>query len=242
MKSTSLLTVALSLISAIGLAQSSTSQFPQPSQSPPFSQHHASTVQEGVLRGTADGIRAAGEFNYNTATAALILEEARKAAYANEMRHAETFWNKKTLYDAQIAARKHRRSVLTPVIPHNESPAPAAAAAPAPAASPVSLKAPAPFADPSQPGFVWPQAFNHPAFAASRQRLAGYFAQRSPADSGPQSVNYLRILNTTAEMRSTLSDLIREMPPMFYTDARQFLDRAALEASLPVQLKVAIAR
>lgn len=242
MKSTTLLTVAVSLISAVALAQSSTSQFPPPSQSPPFSQHHASTVQEGILRGMADRIRAAGEFNYNTATAALILQEARKAAYENEMRHAETFWNKKNLYDAQIAARKQRRAVLTPVLRPAESPAPAAALAPVPAVSPVSFKARPPFADPSQPGFVWPQALNHPAFAASRERLAGYFAQRSPANSGPQSVNYLRILNTTAEMRTTLGDLIREMPPMFYTDARQFLERAAQEASLPMQVKVAAVR
>lgn len=239
MKSNSLLTVVLSLISAVAMAQSSTSQFPQPSQSPPFAQHHASTLQEGVLRGSADRIRAMGEFNYNTATAALIFEEARKANYENEMRHAETFWNKKNLYDAQIAARKQRRAVLTPVARPDDSPAPAAAA---PAASPVSLKVRTPFADPSQPGFVWPQAFNHPAFAASRERLAGYFAERSPANSGPQSINYLRISNTTAEMRSTLSDLVREMPPMFYTDARQFLDRAAQEASLPMQVKVASAR
>lgn len=234
MKSSHLSLVAVSLISSVALAQSPTSQFPQPAQSPPFSQHHASTIHEGVLRGTADGVRAVGEANYNTATAALILEEARKAGYANEMLHAETFWNKKNYYDAQIAARKQRRTVLTPVAKPE--------AAPATGVAPVSLKIQAPFADPGQPGFVWPQAFNHPAFASSRGRLAALFAQRSPADSGPQSPSYLRIQNTTAEMRSTLSDLIREMPPMSYTEARQFLDRAAYEASLPVQLKVAAVR
>jgi hypothetical protein len=217
------LLVAVGLLStAVAEAQESGSTFPQPSQSPPLSYRHASTLQEGVLRGRADVIRAAGEFNYNTAAAALIFEEARKANYANELRHAETFWAKRSLYDTQMAARKLKRTHVTK-----------------PAVEPVAHHVPQPFIDPSQPGFVWPAAFDHPVFAGSRERLAVLFAQRSPADSGPQSTSYLRIQNTTVEMRSLLRDLIREMPPMVYVEARQFLDRAAYEAGQPVQIKVA---
>jgi hypothetical protein len=189
-----------------------------------LSYHHASTFHEGFLRGTADTIRAAGEFNYNTATAALIFEEARKANYANELRHAETFWAKKSLYDTQIAARKNRRLNHAAEKPQTEQ---------------VGLRIPVPFVVPSQPGFVWPSAFNHPAFAETRGKLADLFAQRSVVNSGPQSAAALRIQNTVAEMRLLLTDLVREVPPMAYTEAKQFLDRAAYEATLPVQDKVA---
>ncbi len=227
MKASHLMLVACSLFAPLSQAQQTGSTFPQPVQSPPLVQDHASTVQEGFLRGSADGVRAVGEYNYNTATAALIFEEARKAAYGNEMRHAETFWNKKNYYDTQISNRKQRRS-----------PVPTEGTL-KPQAAPVALRTPVPFADPGQPGFVWPAAFNHPAFAASRERLAFLFAERSPTNSGAQSASYVQIQNVTGEMRSTLTDLVRTLPPMASVEARHFLDRAAYEASLPVAIKVA---
>src|SRR5688572_22080895 len=98
MKAPSLTLVAISLLFTSishGQEPSSSSKFPQPSQSPPLVQHHASTAFEGELRGRADAIRALGDYNYNTAAGALIFEEARKANYANELLHAETFWAKR---------------------------------------------------------------------------------------------------------------------------------------------------
>jgi hypothetical protein len=227
MKAPRLTLVAIGLLYttiSYGQEPSSASQFPQASQSPPLVQHHASTAFEGELRGRADGIRAMGEYNYNTATSALIFEEARKANYTNELRHAETFWAKRSLYDTQIATRKNRRLLHTQAKPEAE---------------PIGLRVQPPFVAPSQPGFVWPAALNHPAFDATRGKLAVLFSQRSLANNGPQSESYVRIQNTTAEMRLLLTDLVREFPPMASVEARQFLDRVAYEAGLPVQEKVA---
>jgi hypothetical protein len=201
------------------------STFPQPAQSPPIAYRHASTLQEGIRRGAADMIRAAGEYNYNTAAAALIFEEARKANFGNRLYYAETYWAKKSLYEQQLATRKTRRLEATIAKP---------------AVEPVKLRLPLAPIDPGQPGFVWPAAFEHPAFAASRQRVTALFAERTPDNSGPGSQSYLRIVNTTAEMKSLLSDLIREMPPMAYVEARGFLDRLAHEAGQPAVLKVAV--
>jgi hypothetical protein len=164
---------------------------------------------------------------YNGAAAALIWEEARKAAYANEFRHAETFWAKKLLHKSQVAALK-ARPTLVPVEPIAK-----------PVLEPVAVRLPKLTIDPSQPGFVWPLAFNHPSFNAPREQITALFAQRSPANSGLQSPNYLLILNKTVEMKSLLSDLVRELPSMSYVEARQFLDSLAYSASQPVPLKVA---
>jgi hypothetical protein len=224
MKATHLLVLAFVSSATIAQGQQSASQFPQPSQSPPLVQHHASTIHEGVLRGTADGLRAVGEFNYNTAAAALIFEEARKAAYANEIRHAETFWAKKSLWETQMAARKHRHPIQVHEKPQTEQ---------------VGARVAPPFVVPSQQGFIWPAGLNHPAFEGSREKLAALFAERTLANSGAQSPSSIRIQNTVAEMRLVLSGLIRDLPPMAYVEARQFLDRAAYEANLPVQEKVA---
>jgi hypothetical protein len=231
MKASHLLLVAFGLLPTMIQAQGPTSgtQFPQPSQSPPFSQRHASTAFEGELRGKADVIRAMGEFNYNTATSALIFEEARKANYANELRHAETFWAKRNLHASQTATPKIQRPV----------PATKPEVAPVAHAAQAGFRTPATFIAPGHPHFVWPTGLNHPAFDSFRNKLAQHFSQRTLINSGSGSASFFRIQGTTGEMRLVLSSLIRELPPMAYLEARQFLDQADYQASLRIEDKVA---
>jgi hypothetical protein len=165
--------------------------------------------------------------NYNHGAAAIMFEEARKAYFANKLRYAETYWAKKHLHKSQVASLKSRP------IPVPE-PAPAQAEL-----KPVKARLPQLPIDVSQPGFVWPAAFGHPTFTASREKMTVLFAQRAPGNSGVGSENFVRIQNTTAEMRSLLSDLVRDMPPMAYLEGKQFLDRIAYEAAQPVTFKVA---
>jgi hypothetical protein len=222
------MSIVASMLAVSAYAQEG-SKFPQPAQSPPISYHHASTLQEGLFRGTADGIRALGEFNYNTAAAALIGEEARKSAYANELRHAETFWAKRQLWESQVSTKRKYGPVPTGTLKAAAEPV-AARVAPAPAA-----------VDPSQAGVIWPAAFEHPALAPSRDKLAELFSQRTPVNSGASSINYRLIYLTVTDLRSTLSDVVRELPPMAYVEARRFLDQAVYEASLPVKAELAAA-
>jgi hypothetical protein len=235
---TLLVTLIALTSSAVHAAEPSHSTFPQPAQSPPLVQDHASTLHEGFFRGIADGIRASGEFNYNTAAASLILEEARKAAYANEFRHAETFWAKRALWESQMAARKGRPLAIPQSGPSIQ-PTPAVQPATQPTAQPVATQVAVPAIDPGQPGFAFPYALNHPIFAAGREKLAALFASRSPLDSGPSSASYIRITNVTAEMRSSLSEMVRELPPMAYLEGRKFLDQVDYSAAQVVQIKVA---
>lgn len=220
------LIVASMLAANVRAQEGSQYQYPKPAESPPLAYHHASTVHEGLFRGTADGIRALGEFNYNTAVAALIAQEARKSALANDLRHVETFWAKRQIWEAQVST-KRKHNVPTETLKAVAEPV---AARIAPALTPV---------DPGQAGFVWPAAFEHPAFAASRDKLALLFSQRTPANSGATSDNYRLIHLTVTDLRSTVSDLVRELPPMAYVEARRFLDRAVYEASLPVKGELA---
>jgi hypothetical protein len=109
-----------------------------------------------------------------------------------------------------------------------------------PEAAPVSLRLPELPIDPSQPGFIWPSAFDHPAFANARGRMTDLFAQRTPANSGVGSESAVRIRNTATEMRTLLSDLVRVLPPMAHVEARKFLERVVFSASQPVVVKVAL--
>ena len=68
---------------------SGSGSFPPPAQGGVQTYRHASTAAEGALRGWADLYRAQGEYNYNTASAALIFEHARRANFDNRLRYAE---------------------------------------------------------------------------------------------------------------------------------------------------------
>ena len=200
--------------------------YPPPAQGGVQSYRHASTLQEGILRGRADLIRGWGEYNYNTASAALIFEDAKKANYENQLRHAETFWAKKALYESIQAAKKAERTKLRE---HRLETRNLPAAFPVPQAS----------IDPSQPGFVWPQALLRPEFAYARGQLVSLFAQRTPSNSGASSQNYWLIRNATLQMRNGLADIVREIPGGQYAEALQFIQLVGNEARQPVQIKVA---
>lgn len=81
-------------------------EFPRPAQGQFRSYHHASTAQEGQLRGQADMVRAQGERVYNAAAAAYLREQARQINIRNELSHAEAFWAKRRIHDAYLAAEK----------------------------------------------------------------------------------------------------------------------------------------
>jgi hypothetical protein len=54
--------------------------------------HHASTFEEGVLRGYADLIRSRGAYNLTTSLARIKNEEARRLALENKVNATETFF------------------------------------------------------------------------------------------------------------------------------------------------------
>jgi hypothetical protein len=211
----SLMFVALSLAS-MAQAQQTTS-FPPPAQGGLQAQHHASTLQEGILRGYGDLYRGVGEYNYNTAAAALIFESAKKANYENQLKHAETFWAKRALHASYQAALRP-----TPVRPKVESKAAIQAA----------LQRSAPF-DLTQPG-AWPLVLRRPEFEPSRNKLIALFKERTPQNSGAASDNFSQIRDSLQQVRAGLSELVKEVPPSDFVDARQFLDRVAVEAARPV--------
>ena len=54
--------------------------------------HHASTYEEGVLRGAADLVRARGEFNLNSSAAAINYQEAYRRHLLNKQLKVDTFF------------------------------------------------------------------------------------------------------------------------------------------------------
>lgn len=60
-------------------------------------QHHASTVEEGVLRGTGALLRGAGEAEYLRSLALINREHARRLYIENRQQAAETYFNLKRI-------------------------------------------------------------------------------------------------------------------------------------------------
>jgi hypothetical protein len=224
-----LVVLAIGMVPASLLADDapsgSLSSAPPPAQGGVQSYRHASTAAEGFLRGWADVYRAQGEYNYNTAAASLIFEQARRAHLDNKLHYAEVFWAKKQLYASNQAELKRLQ------LQNSIEAQPAAQVA----AVPVVVQ----LVDPSQPGFAWPQAFNRPELIRSREQLAVLFSQRTQLDSGRGSENHWLIRNATLAARATLAHMVKELPPPEYIEAKQFLDRVMFTAEQPAEAKVA---
>ena len=194
---------------------------PAPIASPPVAIDHASTVAEGFLRGEADTVRAAGEFNYNTAAAAVMVQEARSRFYENEVSKTEAYFQKRRLNEAYRAAKRSPRPDKTLMARVSQIRTPKRLEA-------AQLNGPLGAID-------WSAALEAPEFADCRKQLDRLFAERAPSDSGLKSENYRQIQKAAREMGKLLSSKFRQMEQMEFLVARKFLDSLAYEARFKVE-------
>jgi hypothetical protein len=190
--------------------------------------YHSSTAAEGFLRGRAEVIRAAGEFNYTTSLALINIEEARSRYIDNRAKWTETYFAmRKTNQGYREAERGYRptQEVLNRISQE---------------ASPDRLT-PSQL-DPSLRTIFWPALLSGGDFDSLRTQLDQLFSVQRPNNSGLGTENFREIAALTAEMQTLLDSKLNQLHPDEYLAARRFISSLAYEARFPAGQQAVVTR
>jgi len=208
----------------VALAQSDPGfRHPQrPICSPPVWMHHASTYEEGVLRGWADFRRALGEFRYNSSLAAINHQEAVRLALQNDKQHAEDYFQKKALNKAarfgdQTSRRTQEQLTRT-----------AKERLPDRLSSHEYHR--------SLGKLVWPAVFQGAEFAAERAAINQAISERTVENSGKGTANYEVIKSSVDRLDAKLKVQVDRLSTTESIAARKFLKSLAHEARFPLSV------
>jgi hypothetical protein len=191
--------------------------------------YHASTLEEGLLRGhaaLAEGLRRASYYN---SLAAINAQEAYARYIQNRQKATETYF---TMRQTNRAARE------------------AAAPQPLSHAQYVALAkklAPAELSegqyDRTFGRLAWPAALLSDEFAAEREALDRAFRGRSPGEAGASPAFTREVKQVAAAMQGKLKNNIDEMGAGQYATAKNFLASLSYEAEQPLVVRsLAVAR
>ena len=161
--------------------------------------HHASTAGEGHLRGAADFVRAAGEFNYNESLAKINREQARALHLQNQLLKAKTFFDKRQLNREALAAERGPR------------PTPEQLRALARAAAPKRLS-PLEF-EPLTGAIHWPSILLSDEFASERELVAQVMESRDMTNNGVGSETFAVVSEMSGRMQAVLLANIDTISP-----------------------------
>jgi hypothetical protein len=184
--------------------------------------YHASTFEEGVLRGAADLTRATGEANYYHSLAAVNYQEAAARAIVNREQAVATYFR---VRDLNRTARQASR-------PKPLSTEQYAALAKKQAPSRLSALE----YDRASGRLAWPTALLADDFAAERTLLDDVFARRTTTDAGAGSPFHSAVDKLSLQLQGKLQQRIKQMNPMEFVAARKFLSGLSHEARLPLVL------
>lgn len=163
----------------------------------------------------ADVIRSAGEYNLNTAEAAISYEEARSRYIDNKLKWQQTYFQIKQLgkenREAYYAEQKSARDRWL---------ASGVTTGPARLTS-TQL-------DPSTAKLYWPSALQGPEYAAGREKLDQLFELRASTRSVAGLSGQIR--DVARAMQAQLKLSIRDLVPSEYLEARKFLESIVAEA------------
>jgi len=181
--------------------------------------HHASTAAQGYLDGRANLVYAHGARNVLNAQAALIYAEAQSAMIANREQATETYFAMRAANrDARAAERGPR-------------PTPTDLARLAKAGKPHLLNANE--VNHATGEVSWPMLLRGEEFAVFRAEMEALLAQR--AICGKLDRDEQKHLGQTARgLQVNLEKQIREVHPMDYVEAQQFIKSLAHEARQPL--------
>jgi hypothetical protein len=191
-----------------------------PAQSPPLVQHHASTFEEGYLRGWADLTRASGEYNYNTSLASINREEANRRRIENSVLYTQAYFDKQRINRQARAEKRGQRVTLEQVIHFNKS------------------RLPGRLTDhefhAATGRLAWPAILRAEPFAAEREAINQTIAARTVDNSGVGSESHREITRLTAELEGKIRGMGKQLSSAERIAARKFLARVAYEARYPV--------
>jgi hypothetical protein len=213
---TNIIAIVFSLFAVSGtaaLAQeyagSSGAAIRQGSNGTPVIQHHASTLEEGVLRGGADLLRGIGDMNYSNSLASINTEVARGLAIQNAKQGVQTW------FDIRAINRESRAATQKPHI------------SAADAARLARQKAPRGLTamefDTTTGKLIWPVAL----------QTEDYDAERATIDSlvNTHGVEVREVKILAGKLDSKLKGQIRELPTSEYIAAKRFLSGLQADAA-----------
>ncbi len=180
--------------------------------------HHASTAEEGYLRGMADVARVHAQANLDNSAAAVNYSVARQNEIQNRSRWTQTYFEMRRMNRAYRAEERGPPPSMQDLVRYAQ------------VGKPERLR-------PSQLDCVsgriqWPLLLQREEFAQGRAELEAVFAAR--AQQGGIGVDdYLKIRQTTDQMKAELKAELRQVPPSQYEIAKRFLESLAYEADLP---------
>ena len=179
--------------------------------------HHASTAEEGMLRGMGDLTRSAGEANLRNSEAANNYEDARSKDLDNRLKATDTY------FQMRAANKQYRDSERSPRSTTEQLFRRAREAAPK-SLSPTEL-------DPFTGKVDWPLALRGQAFGAERSIVDDVFANRYSSSGVTTADAYQAVNDALASMENTLKANIRDYPSGDYMKAKNFLHSLSYAAS-----------
>jgi hypothetical protein len=180
---------------------------------------HASTFSEGYGRGLGAVIRAQGEYNLNTSTAAINVSIARQQEIENRKRWTQSYFEIRDL-NRQAFEAETKRLRGTP-----EDWLRVAQAGKPKRLSPSEL-------DIVTGEIHWPILLTAQGYSAQRVALEKAFADRA-YHGVMQAETFLKVLQMAEDLLSDLKNQVRNLPTDQYLAAKRFLESLAYEASQP---------
>ncbi|MDP6444628.1 MAG: hypothetical protein QGG36_28735 [Pirellulaceae bacterium] len=205
MKATTLSLIVVALTATSSFAQTNRYFAPAPLRSPALYQHHASTYEEGVLRGAADAIRASGEYQYNASLSRVYNQEAISRYLDNEVKKTTTYFEKRRINRMARAQENGPKPSQEKLNQFARSRAPKAL-------TDVQYT-------PELGRVAWPSGLNSPQFEAHRAAIDSLVAKRAPNNTQVDQA----IQQVAADMAGVLKSEIRSMSPSEYVAAKKFL-------------------
>jgi hypothetical protein len=179
--------------------------------------YSASTAQEGMARGMAHVVRAAGEATLMRSEALKNIEDARARNLENRLRAAEVYHQRKRVWEArQAAKRKKRRPPATYAFRHNRSSGP----------QPLSRSQ----LDPVTGRIQWPVLLQRSEFQTERQALERMFKVWAAQDGVLRPEQLSQVQELGKKLKERIHLMIRAVSSQQYVDASRFLKGLMFEA------------
>jgi hypothetical protein len=174
-----------------------------PALSPPTAYHHASTWEEGVMRGRGDVLRAWGEANYNNSLALLNSQEAYSRYLDNRLKAISTYFDMRELNRQYRAEERGQRPSEEDLARYAKERAPDRLAAHQ--------------MDAAYNRLIWPEALRDARFDAEREAVDELMMHRGAGSENRE------IQQLTTAMIESLRTQVHAMKPNDYVVARRFL-------------------
>jgi len=183
----------------------------------PRAHYHASTYEEGVLRGQADVIRSWGSYNYYSSLAAVNLEEARSRYIQNREKATKTYFEMRRVNAQARAAERPERLTAQQLTKIAKQRAPQRLAAHQ--------------FNPATGELFWPAVLHEPQYASLRTEIDLLMSTRSPG--APSDGTSRQITQAAEKLLDQLRSNIATYPTTDYLQAKKFLVSVKREMQFP---------